>query len=711
MLSSDNPFSSVSSLPYGLPDFAALKFEHLEPAVMETLRAEAAAWEEIAANPAPPTKQNTLEAIDEAAASSNRVLAVVYELASSVGGAHYEELMEKLAPILAEHGLKLWLDERIYRRCQTLAERAAAGELAVEENAAAGGLDEESQWLLQNFLRDFELAGVNLPEADKAKLRELNVEIAALETQVDSLISRQLTQCGVSGGSLSDLDGLSEAQIAAAREQAKTKAAAGQGVSVAAKWFLGVQNYSTQDAQASLTSPQMRDKILQNSLRRGFGADPQTDTREPISCLARLRAEKAQLLGFDTYADLAMADQTVPGKEAAREMLTKVATAAKRGVEADRLVLEDLARQDHVTLSAADWPYYEAQRKRESLGISDVELRPYLELNQVIERGVFYAANRLYGITLEERPDLVGWTETTRIWEVKDADGQGLGLFCGDWFKHDGKSGGAWMTTLNSASGRTGQRPIVTNDANFPRPAPDEPALLTWDQVETCFHEFGHALHQLFSTTYYASTFGTNTPTDFVELPSQLNEMWAYHPEVIANFARHWETGEVLPNEKLDALSHSKTFGQPFQTLEFVESALLDYAWHANSAVELPDSAAQVEDFERQQLDAYGVRHELVPPRFRTTYFAHAFTDGYAASYYAYMWSEAMVGELEEWFTTVAALDQDGGLNRQAGGKLRQELLSRGNSRDPMTSFVKVRGHLPDGGAVIRRRGLPLGVR
>lgn len=711
MLPSDNPLLSISSLPYGLPDFAALRFEHLEPAVMEALHAEVAAWEEIATNPAPPTKQNMLEAIDEASALSDRVLAIVYELASSVGGAQYEELMEKLAPILAEHDLKLWLDERIYRRCQTLAERTEAGEPVDEKNAAAGGLDEESQWLLQNCLRDFELAGVNLPEASKAKLRDLNVEIAALETQVDSLISRQLSLCGVSGSILSDLAGLSEDQVAAACEQAETRAEAAQGASVAAKWFLGVQNYSTQDAQASLTSPKMRDKVLQNSLSRGFGADPRTDTREPIRRLARLRAEKAQLLGFDTYADLAMATQTVPKKEAAREMLTEVAAAAKRGVETDRLVLEELARQDHVTLSAADWPYYEAQRKRESLGISDVELRPYLELNQVLERGVFYAANRLYGITLEERPDLVGWTGTTRIWEVKDAYGQGLGLFCGDWSKHDGKSGGAWMATLNSASGRTGQRPIVTNDANFPRPLPGEPVLLTWDQVETCFHEFGHALHQLFSTTYYATTFGTNTPTDFVELPSQLNEMWAYHPEVIANFACHWETGEVLPSEKLDALSRSKTFGQPFQTLEFVESALLDYAWHAHPAAELPDSAAQVENFECKQLDAYGVLHELVPPRFRTTYFAHAFTDGYAASYYAYMWSEAMVGELEEWFTTVAALDQDGGLNRQAGEKLRQELLSRGNSRDPMSSFVKVCGHLPDGGAVIRRRGLPVGIR
>lgn len=688
----DNPFLVPSTLPYGLPDFANLAAPAAIPAVEYAIREEENAWQQIAKNPEPPTVANTIEAVEDAGELLGRILPVVYELSSSIGGEKWEAVLEVLSPKLAEHYDLFYQNLAIYQRYVDL--------------RAQADLDEETQWLLTSIICEFEQNGVQLPEGKKTQLRLNSQRIAKLESQISARISKQLSKLGVSGSNLTELEGLTASEIESAKANALERKKAGL-LPPEAIWFLEVQNYTTQDAQASLRSPKIRQRVLDNSLARGFGQDSETDTRALILDLVLERAKRAQLLGFENYAALSMANQTVPSLQEALNLVKCVGRAAKTGITAEAKHLQDQAQQDGISLQAAHWPYYEAIQKHQKLGVSTEILRPYLELNQVITEGVFYAANRLYGLTFKERTDLQGWTPTVRIWEVFTATNHALGLFCGDWFKHDGKAGGAWMTTLNEASGRKNRLPIVTNDANFSQPEPGQPALLTWDNVETCFHEFGHALHALLSKTRYAQTAGTSTATDFVEVPSQLNEMWAYHPEVIRNFARHWKTGEILPAEQIQALVRSKYFGQAFPTLEQVQAVLIDLGWHALTPLEVPTEVEEVSSFEESLLENFALKDDLVPPRYRTCYFAHSFTDSYAASYYSYFWSEAMVGELEEWFHSQEK-NGDGGLNRQAGDLFRQEILRRGNSRNPLDSFVALCGTLPAANALIYRRKLPL---
>ena len=417
-----------------------------------------------------------------------------------------------------------------------------------------------------------------------------------------------------------------------------------------------------------------------------------------------MRAQRAELLGFSSHADLVTDEETVPSPVEARALLSMVGKAAKAALNKEADVYRNQAVEEETELTVADWPVYEERARQDSLGVDAEELKEYFELSRVVEDGIFFAANQLYGLTFKTRPDILGWSEETRTWEVFGDDGQPVGLFMADYFKRPGKSGGAWMSSLESGSGRTGRLPIITNDCNFEKVAPGQPVLLTWDNVETVFHEFGHALHGLLTNTYYQETAGTNVPRDFVELPSQLNEMWAFHPRVLDRYARHWETGEPLPDQVRDAIVSSKHFGQPYATMEYVQAALIDQAWHGVED-DRPDAAEGIEEFEHAALNRAGIEHPLVAPRYRSPYFAHSFNLGYDGAYYSYMWAEAMVAELEQWFRNEASKG-DGGLNREAGEVLRKELLSRGDSRDPLESFVAVRGRLPKGEAVIRRRGL-----
>lgn len=677
-----NPLLEPSDLPFGVPDFTVIEITDIEPAIMAGIQEELEDWNRIATNPESADVENTVEAVDRAGELLTRAGGVFWTLASSMGGAELDELQEKLAPVYAAHKDDFYTNEQLYDRYKEVSELK--------------NLDDETRWLVEQTIKDFERSGVKLNARAKEDLRTMNREIASLEAQIDTRISRQLQDTGITGDDLSELEGLSDAEIAAIQADEKKGEAT---------WRMGVTNFSIPPRLATLKNSEVRARALENSLGRGSTDDPATDTRDLIVKLTKLRARRAKLLGYPSHATIVMDEETVPSPDAARSLLTQVGVAAKTALNREAELYSEQAREDGIELSVSDWPYYEEKARKEALGVDSAELRDYFELGRVVNDGIFFSANRLYGLTFEPRPDIVGWSPETESWEVRDEDGKTIGLFMADYYTRSGKSGGAWMSDIFPGSERSGKLPVITNNANFDKPAEGEPTLLTWDNVETVFHEFGHALHGLLTKTRYDVTAGTNVPRDFVELPSQLNEMWAFHPEVLASYAKHWKTGEKLPAEIRNALAESKFFGQPYATLEYVQSALIDQSWH-DILADLPDDSTQVDEFEATCLESYGVLDSLAVPRYRTPYFAHAFAGGYDAGYYSYMWAEAMVGELEEWFRTVAARNGDGGLNREAGETLRTELLSRGNSRDPLESFVAVRGKTPDGEAVIRRRGL-----
>lgn len=674
MLDSTNPLAHASSLPYQLPDFAAIEIHHLKPAILEGMRIQVEEWQSISHSSESPTVENTVVAVDDSGELFDRAVRVFYTLASSLGGDELNALQEELAPLLSAHTDAFMLDRDMYDRYKTLSEST--------------DLDDETRWLISDTAAAFERAGVNLAEADKKRLRKLNSRIASTEVKISLRISHQLSHLGLTGTDISELDGLPAVLV----EEAK---AAGQKRGAA--WFLPLENYTSQEALASLKDPETRQRLLDIALSRGVGADPATRTSDLIPSLVKDRAERAALLGFPNHAEYVMAGQTVPNQKTAVELLTTIGLAAKAGV--NRLETQMVAKTGADAIGPANWPYFEAQERKNSLDFNPDSLRDYLPLNQVINDGVFFAANRLYGISFTPRADLRGWHDDVAVWEVHDRERRAIGLFVADFYTRPGKDGGAWMTTLVPACGRSGTRPVVTNDANFARPSDGSEVLLSWDNVETCFHEFGHALHGLLTNTYYRETEGTEVPSDFVELPSQLNEMWAYHHEVLSRMARHKDTGQPLPAQVLTRLAASKTKFQEYATLEFVESALIDQAWHSLHATQ---SVSDIEVFEEEALQDSGVAHPSVPPRYRSGYFAHAFTGGYDAAYYSYLWSETMVAELEEWLR-----DQPhGGLSPVAGDILRNELLCRGNSRPPMESFRAILGHDPEPDAIIRRRGL-----
>lgn len=681
-----NPLLHASDLPFGMPDFTAATGENVKEALLRGIQEEEAQWEAIASNPEPATVTNTVVEIDAAGATLGRAESVFAVLLSSVGGSTWESIYEELAPVFSSHDDRFWMNQALYERLRDVADQT--------------DLDAETAQYVSRLLAGFVRRGVLLEEAQKEELRSYNAQVASLQAQIETRITRQLERTVTRGDDLEDLSGLSGAQILAAQ-----KAAAGSSH----QWELGVMNFSQPPMIGLLDDHETRKRVFADSIRRGFGGDPDLDTRALIVELTRIRAQRAELLGFADHAELTMDDQTVPGPEQARALLKSVGAAAKVRLEEERVQYDQDAAREGFTLGPEDWVYLEAKRREQTLGVTADELSEYLELDRVIEDGVFYAANRLYGLTFRPRPDIKGWAEGVRAWEVLGDDQRTVGLFLADYYTRPGKSGGAWMGEIQAGSGRAGVLPIVTNDANFPKPADGSPTLLDWDGVETCFHEFGHALHGLLTATFYSGTAGTGVPSDFVELPSQLNEMWAYHPDVLANYARHHRTGEPLPDDVVAKLSDSRHFGQGFSTLEYVQAALLDQYWHREGRL-LPGGAEEVEDFEVTALTDAGVDHDLVVPRYRSPYFAHTFAGGYDGAYYSYMWAEAMVGELEEWFQEHAHVDEngisDGGLNREAGALLRDELLSRGSAREPLASFLALRGHEPRGEAVIRRRGL-----
>lgn len=670
-----NPLLTRSTLPYQLPDWDAIKPAHIVPAVREAIAAERAAWAEIIANPEPATVANTVHALHEAGRTLSEILNISFTLFASVGGSELERAEAEVGEMLTEHSNAYRLNTDLYTRLQ-----------AVDTSTA----DAETAHWLATELEIFKQEGIELSEADKATLRDLNSQLSKAE-----IAFSQRTTLAMSDSEPIFTDA---AELAGLSEEALKKYQQADGT-----YRIPIDNYTNQPVQAELTLQTSREKVLNASLTRGLGSAAGSDTRALVLEIARLRAERAQLLGYEHHAHAVAQRGTAKDPQRILELLTRVGQKALAAAGSEAEQLRALAAADGLSeFKPADWLYYEA-RQRAELGIDENELAPYFELRNVVERGLFYAAGELFGLKFKPRPDLKGYLPTVESWEVLDADGSTLAIFQADFFRRKGKHGGAWMHAIVEGAGLDGNIPVIMNNCNYAQPEPGQPCLLTWDNVNTLFHEFGHALHGMFANSQYRWTSGTNTARDFVEVPSQFNEMWAYHPQVVANYALHYQTGEPLASETVAQLVAAATFGQAFATTEQLSAALLDQAWHRLKPTEIP---SDVVEFETAALAQTGMANPLIPPRYRSTYFRHTFGGGYDAGYYSYMWAEVVAAEIENWFRTEAAIAGDGGLNRAAGDKLRFELLSRGSSRPEMESVRAVLGRDPQPEAVLTRRGI-----
>ncbi|MFE4542959.1 M3 family metallopeptidase [Arthrobacter sp. NPDC056727] len=667
-----NPLLSPSTLPFGLPPFADIDDAHYAEAVDAGLTEHLAEIQAIVDNPEPATFGNTVLAMEKSGRLLDRAAASFFTLVSADASEAIRKLETELSPRFAAHQDAVYLNRALY-------ERFAAVDTA--------GLEAESARLVEEYLKEFRQSGIQLDDAGQDRLRSLNAELSRLGTDFGQRVKEAMKSAALLLDNANDLAGLPEDEIASAAEAARVAGHEG-------KFLLTLIQPSNQPALAALDNRDVRRRLFEASVARGSsGGD--LDVLDLVKSMVRLRGEKAALLGFANYAELVVDRQTAPDFGAVRSMLNRLAPAAVRNADAEAAALAESAGHP---LEAWDWAYYSTKVRRDRYTVDEQALRPYFELDRVLTDGVFFAATSLFGITFHERTDLSGYHGDVRIWEVREADGTELGLFLGDYYTRETKRGGAWMNSLVDQSALLGTKPVVINNLNISKPPAGEPTLLTLDEVRTAFHEFGHALHGLFSSVTYPRFSGTSVPRDFVEYPSQVNEMWIMWPEVLANYARHHATGEPLAQDVVDRLNESRLWGEGFATTEYLGAALLDLAWHVLEADGVPEDALE---FEAKALAAAGVAHPLIPPRYRTGYFQHIFAgDGYAAGYYSYIWSEVLDAETVDWFT------EKGGLTRANGDRFRTELLSRGNSRDPLESFRTLRGRDATLEPLLKRRGL-----
>ncbi|MFJ4207527.1 M3 family metallopeptidase [Paenarthrobacter sp. NPDC089675] len=667
-----NPLFGPSPLPFGLPPFASLTTEHYREAVEAGISEHLDELARIAANPEAATFVNTAVAMEQSGQLLDRATASFFTLVSADASEAIRALETDLSPKLAAHQDAVYLNRKLYERFKSI---------------DPSGLDAQSARLVEEYLKEFRQSGIQLDDTAQSRIREINAELSRLGTEFGQRAKEATKSAALLMDDVADLAGLSASDIAAAAEAATTAGQEG-------KYLLTLIQPGNQPALASLENRVVRRRLLEASLARGTAGGP-LDVRPLILETVRLRAEKAALLGFDNFAELVVDQQTAPDFAAVQDMLGSLAPPALRNAQAEA---EALAKEAGHRLEPWDWAYFSARVRKERYQVDEQAIRPYFELESVLVNGVFHAANKLYGITFHERKDLQGYHPDVRIWEVRNEDGDSLGLFLGDYFTRPSKRGGAWMNSLVEQSRLLGNKAVVINNLNISKPAPGEPAFLSLDEVRTVFHEFGHALHGLFSDVSYPRFSGTSVPRDFVEYPSQVNEMWIMWPEVLANYAKHHSTGKPLPQDVVQKLNDSQLWGEGFATTEYLGAALLDVAWHVLGQDSIP---ADVTSFEAQALADAGIGHPLIPPRYRSGYFQHIFAGaGYAAGYYSYIWSEVLDADTVEWFK------ENGGLTRANGDVFRSELLSKGNSRDPLESFRSFRGRDARLAPLLKRRGL-----
>jgi peptidyl-dipeptidase Dcp len=681
----DNPLLTASTLPFQAPPFDKIQDADYTPAFEQGMTQHLEEINKIADSAEAPTFTNTIEAMEKTGETLNRVSRIFFGIVQADTNDARQKIQEDIAPKLAAHQDEISLNPTLFARIKT-----------IYDQRDTLNLDPEAKRLVERDYEEFVRAGAQLSDTDKATLRKLNVEETTLSTQFHQRLVAAAAAGAVVVDDKAKLAGLSDGDVASAAEDAKTRKLDG-------KYLLALQNTTQQPVLASLSDRELRAKVLEASETRTEHGDA-NDTRQIVQRLAQLRAQKAKLLGFDSYAAYSLSDQMAKTPEAALKLLTDTvpaATAKARGEVAEMQKVIDAqsagSSAGGFKLAASDWDFYAEQVRKAKYDLDESQIKPYFELDNVLHNGVFYAATQLYGITFKERTDIPTYNPDMKVYEVFDKDGSSLALFYADYYKRDAKSGGAWMDVFVEQDGLTGAKPVVYNVCNFTKPAAGQPALLSFDDVTTMFHEFGHALHGMFSKVKYPSIAGTSTSRDFVEFPSQFNEHWATDPKVFAHYAKHYQTGEPMPKALVDKIQKSTTFNSGYATTEYLSAALLDMAWHTVPAdAQLKD----VDGFEAESLKKFGVDLAEVPPRYRTTYFDHIWGGGYAAGYYAYFWSEVLDDDAFEWFK------EHGGMTAKNGQEFRDKILSRGNTVELSQLYRDFRGKDPSVDALLENRGL-----
>jgi peptidyl-dipeptidase Dcp len=679
-LDAANPFANVSTLPFHYPPFDKIRNEHYKPAFEAGMREQLREVAAIANNKQAPTFDNTIVAMER----SGQLLTRVSTTFSSLQGANTNDALDaidsEMSPRLAAHQDAIFLNDRLWQRVKTLYDKRTTLKL-----------DAESLHLLERYRRDFVRAGASLSPADKVKLKAYNGEMASLQSQFAQNVLKEANASALVVDTRAELAGMSDSAIETAAQAAKKRGLDG-------KYVLVLGNTTGQAPLSALTNRTTRERLMAASLARGSRGG-EFDTRELVKRLAALRAQKALLLGYPNYAAYSLEIETAKTPAAVNKLLGELSAPAVNNAKKEAADIQGVidAEKGGFQVGAADWAYYTDKVRQARYAFDENQLKPYLELNNVVQNGVFYAANKEFGISFKERHDLPVYDPDVRVFDVFDADGKQLAIFIMDYYARPNKRGGAWMNEYVTQSKLLGNLPVVANHLNIPKPPAGQPTLLTFDETRTAFHEFGHALHGMFSNVTYPMFGGPATPRDFVEYPSQVNEMWATWPEVLANYAHHYQTGAPMPKELLDKVIAAKKFNMGFITTEYLEAALLDQRWHQLTPAQIP---SDVTGFEAQALKDAGVAFAPVPPRYRSTYFSHSFSGGYSAGYYAYLWSEKLDADTVEWFK------ENGGLTRKNGDHFRQTLLSRGGSAEALDLFRNFRGRDAKIEPLLERRGL-----
>ena len=669
-----NPFSAPSPLLFQAPQFDRITDADFQPAIEEGMKQHLAEIEAIANNPDPPTFDNTIVAMEKSGELLSRVQRVFGALSQSNTNPTLQKVQSEEAPKLAAHRDAIYLNPKLFERVKK-----------IYDDRATLNLDPESNRLVERYYRDFVRSGAELPENQKTALRALNKEQSQLTTEFRKRVLAATNDAAVVVDTKEELAGLPDADIAAAAEAAKSRGLEG-------KYVLTLQNTTQQPQLTFLQNRGLRERLFKASEQRGNGGPD--DTTQIVSRLAKVRATRAAYLGFLNFAAFSLDDEMAKTPANAIKLMTDMVPASVAKAKGERDRMQKLIG-DRFKLEPWDWQYYAEQVRKSDYDVDEAQVRPYFELNRVLQDGVFFAANKLYGITFKERTDIPPYQPDVRVFQVFDKDGSPLALFYYDPFARPNKSGGAWTGSFVSQSKLLGTKPVVYNVENFTKPAAGQPALLNFTEVTTMFHEFGHALHAMFNTVKYPTLGGT--PRDFVEFPSQFNEHWALEPSVFANYAKHYATGKPMPAALVDKIKRARTFNQGFATTEYLGAALLDMAWHTIAS----DAPAQDPNtYEPYSLKRYRIAMPEVPPRYHTTYFSHIWASGYAAGYYAYLWSEVLDDDAYYWFR------DHGGMTRANGQRFREMVLSRGGSEDPAAMYRAFAGHDPSVQPLLNERGL-----
>lgn len=676
----NNPLLKPSTLPFGVPDFPGIQDSDFLPAFEAGMKEHLEEVEQIANNTEEPTFENTFIALEKSGQTLTRVNNVFNVLTSANTNPTLQKVQEEVAPKLAAHGDAIYLNDNLFQRIQTIYN---------QRNDL--NLDPESMKLVEYYYKEFVRAGSNLSEAEKTKLKMLNEEEATLSAQFANRLLGAAKNGALVVDDKSKLAGLSEGELDAAAKNAKESGKEG-------KWLIPLQNTTQQPDLQDLQNRETRQQLFEHSWMRAEQGDS-NDTRDIIKRLGEIRAQQSKLLGFDNYAAWKLQDQMAKTPAVVEEFLLQLVPAATAKATNEAAEIQSMMDQENsgAKLQPWDWNFYAEKVRKAKYDLDDSQLQPYFELNNVLEKGVFYAAHELYGISFKERQDIPVYNEDVRVFDVVENDGSVIGLFYGDFYKRDNKSGGAWMDNIVGQSKLLGTKPVIYNVCNYSKPAGDKPTLISFDDVTTLFHEFGHTLHGFFADQTYPSLSGTNVARDFVEFPSQINEHWALYPSVLKNYAIHYDTGEPMPQELVDKIKKSSTFNQGYSLTELLAAANLDMRWHTITA---DQKVEDVDAFEKQALQETKLDLQQVPPRYRSSYFLHIWGHGYAAGYYAYLWTEMLSHDAYAWF------EANGGMTAENGQRFRDMILSRGNTEDYREMFRNFTGHDPDITPMLKDRGL-----